>query len=85
MFGAAAAASTCLAALAAGIGGNRRLWMLSHLVMASAVALLVVVPGIAGILLAAVGVGGTFMVNTMAGLQEARAVAGSDATGSWRR
>ena len=63
-FGAAAAASTCLAALAAGIGGNRRLWMLSHLVMASAVALPVVVPGIAGILLAAVGVGGTFMVNT---------------------
>jgi MFS family permease len=80
LFGAAAAASTFLGALSARIGGNRRLWMLGHLVMACAVALPVFVPGMTGIILAAVGVGGTFVVNTMAGMQEARTVAGSQAT-----
>jgi len=38
-----------------------------------------VIPGLSGILLAAVLVGGTFMVITMAGLQEARRVAGGHA------
>jgi predicted MFS family arabinose efflux permease len=81
VFGAAAAASTFVAALASRAGGNRRLWMLGHLVMACAVALPVLVSGMSGIILAAVGVGGTFMVNTMAGMQEARQVAGPQATG----
>jgi len=37
------------------------------------------VPGLSGIMMAALLVGGTFMVITMAGLQEARRVAGSRA------
>jgi MFS family permease len=81
VFGAAAAASTFTGALAARVGGNRRLWMVSHLVMACAVAAPVVVPGMAGIIVAAVGVGGTFVVATMAGMQEARLVRGAHATG----
>jgi hypothetical protein len=36
-------------------------------------------PGLAGILIAAAGVGGTFMVATMVGLQEGRRVAGAHA------
>ena len=55
--------------------------MIGHLVMACAVALPIVVPGIVGIILAAIGVGGTFMVATMAGMQEARIVRGAQATG----
>jgi predicted MFS family arabinose efflux permease len=81
VFGAAAAASTFAGALAPRIGGNRRLWVISHLVMACAVAVPLVVPGMAGIVLAAVGVGGTFVVATMAGMQEARLVRGAHATG----
>jgi len=81
VFGVAAAASTFVGALAPRVGGNRRLWMISHLVMACAVALPIAVPGIVGIILAAVGVGGTFMVATMAGMQEARLVRGVHATG----
>lgn len=41
----------------------------------------VFVSGILGIILAAVGICGTLMMNTMAGMQEARAVAGPHATG----
>jgi predicted MFS family arabinose efflux permease len=41
----------------------------------------VLAPGIAGIMLAALFVGGTFMVTTMAGMQEARRVAGERARG----
>jgi MFS family permease len=81
VFGGAAAASTFAGALAPRVGGNRRLWMASHVVMACAVAAPVVVPGIAGIVLAAVGVGGTFVVATMAGMQEARLARGAQATG----
>ena len=81
VFGVAAAASTFVGALAPRVGGNRRLWMISHLVMACAVVLPIAVPGIVGIILAAVGVGGTFMVATMAGMQEARLVRGVHATG----
>ncbi len=79
LFGAAAAASTVAAAVLPRIVGNRRLWILGHLVMAVGVALPVVAPGIAGILCAALLVGGTFMVITMAGMQEARHVAGARA------
>ena len=44
--------------------------------MAVGVLVPIVVPGLTGIAIAAVCVGGTFMVNTMVGLQEARRVAG---------
>ncbi|MFN2646881.1 MAG: YbfB/YjiJ family MFS transporter [Burkholderiales bacterium] len=73
IFGAAAAASTVLAPRSL---GNRRLWALSALVMAIGVAAPLLVPGAAGVLTSAVLVGATFMVITMAGMQEARAVAG---------
>jgi predicted MFS family arabinose efflux permease len=81
VFGAAAAASTVAGAALARFVVNRRLWSASHLVMALGVALPVLAPGIAGIMLAALFVGGTFMVTTMAGMQEARRVAGERARG----
>lgn len=81
VFGAAAAVSPVVAAVLAGLVGNRRLWVLSHLGMALGVALPVVWPAIGGIMIAALLVGGTFMVITLAGMQEARAVAGPQATG----
>ena len=81
VFGAAAAVSPLAAALWGRLFGNRRLWMLAHLVMALGVALPVAWPAIGGIMVAALLVGGTFMVITLAGMQEARAVAGPRATG----
>ena len=79
IFGAAAAASTVAAAVLSRFAANRRLWILGHLVMALGVALPVFWPGVVGIMLAALLVGGTFMVITMAGMQEARLVAGEHA------
>src|SRR2546425_12766378 len=55
--------------------------MLGHLVLAVGVALPVSWPAIGGIMIGAFLVGGTFMGITLAGMQEARAVAGPDATG----
>jgi len=79
VFGAAAAVSTLAAAALPGFVAGRRLWSLSQVVMALGVALPVFWPGVAGIMLAALLVGGTFMVITMAGMQEARLVAGERA------
>ena len=81
IFGLAAALSTLLAAPGTRFIGNRRLWALSHLVMALGVAAPVVWPTIGGIMVAAFLVGGTFMVSTMSGLQEAQLVAAPRATG----
>src|SRR5207244_4265224 len=80
-FGTAAAVSPPTAAVWGRRVGNRRLWMLGHLVLAVGVALPVSWPAIGGIMIGAFLVGGTFMVITLAGMQEARAVAGPDATG----
>jgi len=80
IFGVAAATSTLAAAVWTRRVGNRRLWILGHLVMAFGVALPVSWPAIGGIVIAALLVGGTFMVITLAGMQEARAVAGPRAT-----
>jgi MFS family permease len=83
VFGAAAALSTLgvapLAGWRADPGGNRVAWIASHLVMALGVAAPVFWPGIGGIVLAAMCVGGTFVVITMVGMQEARTVAGAQA------
>jgi MFS family permease len=57
----------------------RKVWRLSALAMAVGVASPVVLPGLAGVLAAALLVGGTFVVVTMAGLQEARRIAGDRA------
>jgi len=69
LFGAAAAASTLAAVRIA--RGNRRLWIAAQLVMAAGVAAPVALPGLPGILLAAICVGGTFVVITLAGMREA--------------
>jgi MFS family permease len=81
VFGTAAAVSPLTAAVWARRVGNRRLWMLGHLVLALGVALPVWWPAIGGIIIGAILVGGTFMVITQAGMQEARALAGPHATG----
>ena len=72
VFGVAAAASTYVAG---SFSNQRTVWIVATMVMALGVALPLVLPGFPGILLAAILVGGTFMVITMAGMQEARRVA----------
>ncbi|MEW6688736.1 MAG: YbfB/YjiJ family MFS transporter, partial [Pseudomonadota bacterium] len=79
VFGAAAVASTLLAARMSRFLSHRKTWIAGNLAMALGVMLPVVVKGLAGILIAALLVGGTFMVITMAGMQEARRVAGARA------
>jgi MFS family permease len=81
LFGAAAMGSTLATVMLRTVLTNRRLWVASHLVMAVGVALPIVWSGIVAIMLAALLVGGTFMVATMTGLQEAREVGGVRATG----
>ena len=77
MFGAAAVASTLVAARLSRIVGQRRLWILGILVMAVGVLVPIVLPGLAGVAIAALCVGGTFMVITMVSFQEARRVGGA--------
>ena len=79
LFGATAAASTILVARWQSRLGARRVWMISAFVMAAGVTAPLVLPGLAGIIVAAVLVGGTFVVITMAGLQVAREIAGAGA------
>jgi predicted MFS family arabinose efflux permease len=79
VFGFAAGASTLIASPLMARYGNRRVWAAGATVMALGVASPVAISGLTGILVAAVGVGATFMVLTMAGLQEARAVGGAQA------
>jgi len=81
LFGAAAMGSTLATAMLRSFVTNRRLWIASHLVMAFGIALPIVWSGIVPIMLAALFVGGTFMVITMVGMQEARSVGGMRATG----
>ena len=76
VFGAAAAASTLLAG---SFPNQRSVWIVAMLLMALGVVLPLIIPGLSGILIAAVLVGGTFMVITMAGMQEARRVAAEHA------
>jgi hypothetical protein len=75
----AALVSTLLASRASRVIGQRAVWILGNVVMALGVLVPIVLPGLAGIVVAAVCVGGTFMVNTMVGMQEARRVAGAHA------
>jgi len=79
IFGAAAAASTWFAARLSESIGARAVWSLGSCVMAIGVLAPLAVPGPTGIVLAALAVGGTFMVNTMAGMQEARRIGGTQA------
>jgi predicted MFS family arabinose efflux permease len=79
VFGAAALASTLAASALRRYVANRTIWIASQLVMAAGVALPAVWRDMAAIILAGLLVGGTFMVITMAAIQEARAIAGPHA------
>jgi predicted MFS family arabinose efflux permease len=76
VFGTAAAISTLIAG---SFANQRRVWIVASLIMALGVVLPLMVPGLSGVLAAAILVGGTFMVITMAGMQEARRVAAEHA------
>lgn len=80
VFGVAAALSTWTASRWLHAMDNRRLWAVSYMLMAVGVVLPALWPALPAILIAALLVGGTFMVVTMAGLREARAVAPESAT-----
>lgn len=80
VFGTAAALSTWIAARWLHVMDNRKLWANSYVLMAIGVGLPVIWPGLTAILIAALLVGGTFMVVTMAGLREARTIAPQTAT-----
>ena len=79
LFGATAAASTIVAARWQSQLGARHTWMISAVVLAAGIAAPLLLPGLAGIVIAAILVGGTFVVITMAGLQVAREIAGAGA------
>ena len=79
VFGAAAVVSTLAVAVLSRHFTYRRLWAVSQLVMALGVGAPLAVHGLAGILIAALCVGGSFMVVTMVGMQEALQVAGAQA------
>jgi MFS family permease len=79
VFGVAAAASTLAAAPLIARVGNRATWIGCHFVMALGVAAPLLVPGISGVVLSALCVGGTFVVITLVGMQEARARYGVNA------
>ena len=76
LFGAAAAASTFCAAAWGGKLSPRALWIAAHVGMAAGVVIPLALAGLTGIIASGALVGGTFMVVTMAGMQEARRVAG---------
>lgn len=80
LFGLAAVGSTLIAATLTRRMSNRRLWMVSHWVMAVGILLPVWSPQLFTIFAAALCVGSTFMVITLVALQEAKHVAGRDAT-----
>jgi predicted MFS family arabinose efflux permease len=77
IFGAAAAISTVAVSPLVRRLGERRVWIGGHVVMAAGVAAPLVLPGMAGIAACALCVGATFMVITMAGLQEGRRQGGA--------
>lgn len=79
IFGLAAAVSTLLITRLAAVYTRRTLWIASHIVMAAGVIVPALAPGLGAIVIAAVCVGGTFMVITMLAMQEAQAVGGSRA------
>lgn len=76
-FGVASAASTLLVSRYAPSLSPRRMWALAALVMTLGVVLPVLSRGMVSLLLSALCVGGTFMVMTMGGMQEARVRGGA--------
>ena len=80
IFGGTAFVSTLLAGRLSAFLSNRLIWVLSHAVMAIGVAVPVLLPGMTGIVISAICVGGTFVVATMTGLQEGRIQASEHAS-----
>jgi MFS family permease len=76
VFGAAAAASTLAASPLARRFGSRSVWVAGHFIMALGVVAPLLLPGTAGIALAALCVGSTFVVITLVALQEGGRVGG---------
>lgn len=72
LFGLAAAISTLACSGLLKRFGRRTLWLLAQLTMALGVAIPALVPGLGAIILAAICVGGTFMMITMLGMQQAQ-------------
>jgi len=79
VFGAASIVGVFVAAWCARFMPNRRLWAVSHVAMGMGALVPVIWPSIAAIMCAALLVGGTFMVATMTGMQEARHIHGAGA------
>jgi len=79
VFGLAAAVSTVFASLMLRNAAPRRVWAISQVVMAAGVVAPVIAASAGMLVFAAIAVGGTFMIVTMAGMQEARRVAGNGA------
>jgi Uncharacterised MFS-type transporter YbfB len=79
LFGIAAASSTVLTSSILGNFQPRRAWAYGQIVMAFDVALPAVQTTLFSIIVSAICVGGTFMVITMAGIQEARRIAAQSA------
>ncbi|MGI9480437.1 MAG: YbfB/YjiJ family MFS transporter [Hyphomicrobiaceae bacterium] len=77
IFGIAAAISTLLSAHMHRVYTNRQIWVFSQLVMAAGLLLPAIAANIATVTASAICVGGTFMVVTMAGLNEAHRMAGN--------
>jgi MFS family permease len=80
VFGAAAAISTIVVSWGLRRFDRRNVWATSHVMMAVGVLLPSLWASLASIVIAALLVGGTFMVITMIGMQEARARAEDNAT-----
>ena len=80
VFGLAAASSTLVAASVPRNLRPRRSWAFGQVIMAAGVALPAIRMNLPSIIISAVCVGGTFMVITMAGMQEARRVGGQSAS-----
>jgi MFS family permease len=80
VFGAAAAVSTVLVSWRLAKANRIGVWAAAHVLMAIGVLLPAVWTSLVSVTLAALLVGGTFMVITMVGMQEARARANGQAT-----
>lgn len=79
LFGAAAAVSTWAVTRKGARLAPRTLWAAGHVVMAGGVAVAALSNGIVAVIACGLLVGGTFMVVTMAGMQDARRMAGPQA------
>ena len=79
LFGGAGTIATLLAARSSKPAQARRHWAISHGVMALGCAVAALVHSFGAVLIAALAVGGTFIVITMYAVQEARNVAGAHA------